>query len=369
MNKNPDPLHRGLKVALATLQLTGLFFLASCGSETRISTGGETHFLKSCSPEDNSCGGALECVCGVCTRLCDDEAACSELPGAACTTVTTEARCGAKPTAHCDSECRRDSDCAGVSPFHVCNDGVCRTESPPGPPAPEAPDASAPIPTSEPSFDAAPDPSTTVDPTCVRGEVNPNEVLLIGDSFFATTHQVTAYLEEFARSSGALLEGERYRDESRVVANALAGGGIEEQYRSAFEDSPVRVVIMNGGGADAFVSTCDPAEDCSELLDAVTAAETLLARMDEDGVTHVVYAFYPHSNDESLRNRVDYLRPYLQTVCEQAPVPCHWLDLRDTFVDHMDEYIAMDGSMPTAAGAEASARAIWDVMQSACIAQ
>src|SRR5690606_29475139 len=53
----------------------------ACGpSEPRIGT--QTNWLRSCQ-SDADCG-ELECLCGTCTRRCEDRATCSDLPGGSC---------------------------------------------------------------------------------------------------------------------------------------------------------------------------------------------------------------------------------------------------------------------------------------------
>jgi hypothetical protein len=66
---------------------------------------------------------------------------------------------------------------------------------------------------------------------------------------------------------------------------------------------------------------------------------------------------------------IDVLRPLIQASCAASPVTCHWLDLRPTFAGHYADYILPDGINPTQAGSEASAAAIWSLMQQRCIAQ
>jgi hypothetical protein len=48
--------------------------------------------------------------------------------------------------------------------------------------------------------------------------------------------------------------------------------------------------------------------------------------------------------------------------------PCHWLDLRPTPAGHHSEYLLTD-TVPTAAGAEAAAAAIWSTMERYGVAQ
>lgn len=324
------------------LLLLLLFFGSSCGQERSDPTGGETHFLTRCAPESSSCGSGLLCLCGVCTVGCDARAACQGLPDAACVPSQSSASCGeAEKTGHCDVACIGDDDCVVLSSAHRCEGGVCRA-------------------------------GATETSACVHGEVAANQVLLIGDSFFASTHQITAYLEDTARGASVLAAGERYRDNSRLLENALAlgGKGIAAQYQAGAAESKVQVVIMNGGGADLLLGACESADaDCPVIVDAAAAAAELLAQMAADGVLHVVYVFYPDPVDAGVRAKMDALRPLIQAACEASPVACHWLDLRSEFAGQYAAYITPDGLNPTAAGSQATARATWAVMQQYCVAQ
>jgi hypothetical protein len=208
--------------------------------------------------------------------------------------------------------------------------------------------------------------------TCSTDEVEPNQVLIIGDSFFAISHQVTAYLEQLARDAGLLEVGERYRDNSSTTGNALAmgGEGIASQYQRGAEEASAEVVIMTGGGLDMLLSVCEPPiTECPPLVAAAAAAENLLSQMAEDGVSAVVYSFYPDPVDAAMRERMDALRLLIEPVCANAAVPCHWVDLRPVLADPSKAYLSADGLLPTAAGSEATARAIWATMQQECIAQ
>jgi hypothetical protein len=205
----------------------------------------------------------------------------------------------------------------------------------------------------------------------VKGAVPGNELLLIGDTFLASSHQITAYLEDLARSAGTLAAGERYRDNSRLTANALAfgGNGIRDEYQAAATEAAVKVVVMSGGGADVLASACTPNTSCPTLEAAAAAARALFAQMAMDGAQHIIYAFYPDPVDSGIRAQMDILRPLVQSACATSPVPCAWLDLRPTFAGHYGEYIQVDGLNPTAAGSQASAQAIWTLMREQCIAQ
>ena len=323
-------LVRALRLVLVASALLVPLSCESEGQREEASGGGETHFLKRCDPSADACGTELACLCGVCSRMCTVQNSCGSLAAAECVD-----ECGGR----CDVTCEEDADCAAISGAHRCEQGACR--------AGEA--------------------------RCDDDGVVANQVLLIGDSFFALTHQITAYLEERARGVGAIGSGERYRDSSRLTANALAysGNGIADQYTSAHtDDADVKVVIMSGGGADTLLGSCDvPDANCPLLADAADAASDLLSRMADDGVAEVVYVFYPDPQREDVRERMDALRPLIEGACETSPVPCHFLDLRPVFEGRYDEFVQADGLNPTAAGSQATADAIWAILQEFCIAQ
>lgn len=316
-------------------------------------SGGETHFLRSCDPVIAPCESGFDCVCGVCTLACESTAACSAVPDAVCvapssspsTAPSTDATCGvAASSGVCEVYCQEDRDCAPLSSKHRCTGGVCRVES-------------SELPLEPPS-------------TCDGAPVPGNEVVLLGDSFLAATHQMTAYLEGFARAAGSLEPGHRYRDYSRLTHNALAwmGEGIRDQYEGARADSPARVILFNGGGADVLLGTCDPVDSsCPVVVDAAAALSSLFDEFASDGVQNVVFVGYPDPLDVDVRARMDALRPLLIDACGDAPLPCHWVELREVFDGRYDEYIGSDGLNPTDAGSEASARAIWAVMERECL--
>jgi hypothetical protein len=197
-------------------------------------------------------------------------------------------------------------------------------------------------------------------------------VVVLGDTFMALTHEVTTGLEALARASGVLATGQSLRDESSATNNALAvgGNGILEQYLRATEAAPVSVVITNGGGADVIGAVCDepPTAACEPLAAAAAGARDFFARAAEDGVAHIVYAFYPNPMDEAYRARMDVLRPMIESACAESTAPCHFVDLRPVFEDNYAEYITSAGINPTSAGSEAAAAAIWAAMQTYCIA-
>lgn len=342
---------------LGGLLFAGMCWLVSCGKEQTEPTGGETHFLSTCDASASACGTTLSCICGVCTLPCDDRSACGALPDAACVASSDSVACGAAHSGgHCDVPCVADVDCAVLSPEHQCRGGFCRV-------------GTAPSPASGGSAGAAGAGGNSG--VCEPSGVTANQVLVIGDSFFAQSHQITAYLEERERVRGVLSAGERYRDNSSLLGNALAlnGKGILDQYTRGLAEAPVKVVIMNGGGADALLTNCAPDASCQAIVAAASAAHELFAQMATDGIENVVYVAYPEARDTTVRARVDVLRPMIEQECNGSPVPCHWLDLRPVFAGHDSDYVMADGMNPTAAGAQATADAIGALMEDACIAQ
>jgi hypothetical protein len=244
--------------------------------------------------------------------------------------------------------CESDSECRELSDRHLCIDDICQLPEP------------------LPLLDAAaPDAGG-----CGQGSVPAPETVLLGDSFFATSGEIGVQLSELALQAGVLEPEQRYRDYSRLVANALAlgGNGIAAQYDEALLEGAVGAVIMNGGGSDVLIGTCDTVSaECPLLTDAASAAAELFQRMSQEGVREVLYVFYPDPTDLEVRAEMDALRPLIQEACEQAPLPCHFVDLREVFDGRYAEFIQVDGLNPTVAGATATAQEIWRVMRESCL--
>jgi polyhydroxybutyrate depolymerase len=93
-------------------------------------TSSETHFLVACS---DGCADRLDCLCGVCTRVCSSSDECSALASEAqCVAVAdrpAEADCPGGTSAFCDLPCSGDASCASLSGQHRCQNGYCRLPS------------------------------------------------------------------------------------------------------------------------------------------------------------------------------------------------------------------------------------------------
>src|SRR5688572_22291309 len=93
--------------------LAVVLWIACCsGSTIETSTDGETHFLRICTPESDSCGPGLTCTCGVCSSPCTGARDCSGMHSRAECVSTVErlsGSCGAEQTeAICDVPCVAD---------------------------------------------------------------------------------------------------------------------------------------------------------------------------------------------------------------------------------------------------------------------
>jgi len=332
---------RGQLLGWLSAVSVALLVLCCNGSTLEPSTDGETHFLKVCTPDSDSCGAGLTCTCGVCSSLCAGAQDCSGLhPAAECvsTVERLSGSCETPAEAICDVPCATDSDCGPVSSGLECSSGFCR-----GTPT-----------------------------ACTTGEVSGAEVVVLGDVFVAQSPAIVSNLETLAREAGALTDAESYRNYASAMQNSLSMSGtlLLDRYAEAQSESPVKVVVMNGGGSDVLRRSCGdtPTADCPLMLDIVAGANEVLTQMANDGVEDVVWFYYPDPMDAELLAELDVLRPLLADACANAPLPCHWVDLRPSFDGHYSEYMQSD-FVPTAEGAQVAATAIWSTMRRECIAQ
>jgi hypothetical protein len=194
---------------------------------------------------------------------------------------------------------------------------------------------------------------TTV--ACERGQVAADEVLIIGDSYFPSAG--SAIVNELRRLSGA-----NYRDRSVGGAKMAA---IVNQYDTAPAPQP-KVLIMDGGGNDILQNPgCSPG--CAEHVQAVDQAREFFQRVQTEGVEHIVFIFY--YDMPIMKAGLDWMRPEMAAVCEQSPVPCHFVDNQPLFAGMDASTYTTDGIHPTAAAAELIAQQTWSIMQRDCVAQ
>lgn len=189
-------------------------------------------------------------------------------------------------------------------------------------------------------------------------KVKGSEVLVIGDSFLALSHDITKRLEQNAKNAGVLDANDYFRDNS--VSGTMLNGGtsptIPDQYKNGVRSGVVKYVIMDGGGNDCIFG--DP-------TGAANSFKNLINRMEEDGAVKVFYLFYPDPLQDynGLKGKLDSLRPIIQNTVEGSVEPKgYFLDMRPVFEGNYSQYILSDGIHPTTAGSNAAADAIWKEM-------
>jgi lysophospholipase L1-like esterase len=237
---------------------------------------------------------------------------------------------------------------------------------------------------------------------CPKGQVTPNRVVMIGDSYLDPSFS-NAALDIFAdaQMSGALPANTTYRHYYQGGASMSSGAlqfNIPYQYESealldptVSNPSSIDTIIMDGGGNDVLINdrSCltqaPPANTgCVNTIQGVVSrATSLMQEMGRNGVKNVVYFFYPHLDPAGggllptpapgVNDTLDYAYPLAQQLCAAAPQGgprCFFIDLRPAFEGHIADYInPNDHVHPTPAGAKVIADLVWQTMESHCIAQ
>jgi len=197
---------------------------------------------------------------------------------------------------------------------------------------------------------------------CVHGQVSANEVLWIGDSWVLVTGTQHTRVRDVARAAGAIGATDDYVIGAMPAAPIAA---VANQYATREAGATkVKVVVMDGGTWDTLIANGSDASVSS--VDATF--KQFLAQVATDGtVGHIIYFLTPEMPGIP---GVAAVRPLLQQDCADSAVPCHFIDLTPIWSGH-PEYTANDTGIPipTDAGGNAMADAIWAVMQQACIAQ
>jgi hypothetical protein len=220
----------------------------------------------------------------------------------------------------------------------------------------------------------------------------PSQTVLIGDSYVNwVTHSFRADLARLTGESWRL-----YASGGAAMASGGIGTLIPQQFENALRaDSDIRVVVMDGGGNDILLpapswaggSECNDRMDspslpvCRQIVQASIERErALMDRMADVGVRDVVFFFYPIvPNGTVLGGRYPnaisaWARPQVREQCDGTyqrtggRLRCHFVDMVPVFEGH-PEYFSTGDIHPDTSGSAAMARAVWDTMKSACIAQ
>jgi hypothetical protein len=268
-------------------------------------------------------------------------------------------------------------------------------------------------------------PVMTPAPTCEKGQVMPNEVVMLGDSYMDKSFgNVGANIISAAQMAGSLAVGTTYREYYLAGAAVNNGAGqlnIPYQYDTMAKGDiavqnpkDIKVVIMDGGGNDVLIDqqSCLTDKDMaaqmadtacmSAVKNAVARMKTLWQEMATDGVKQLVYYFYPHLDpagggllpiqSPGVNLIDDYGASFYQEVCcgssftptAQAPtctgnglgLQCTYIDTRPAFTGHSGavgepgpDYILSDHVHPNAMGSVVIANLTWNAMVANCVAQ
>ena len=222
------------------------------------------------------------------------------------------------------------------------------------------------------SFSGTEEDTTTDSEECLRGEVRPPQVLIIGDPWVGNEVAVDKLLQ-LARENDALPENESYMN---LTANGAPIEAIVQQYEG-YADDDVKLLIMNGGGINTYLAQSNAVTsggDQQAINEAISSAAsgvigTFIGFLDdlytEGRVEHVIYSMYPDVNSTP---GIDEMRPGLRDACENSNTPCYFLNLEDFWIHGVHNGSAGD-LLPNSAGYELIGEQIWNVMMQNCIAQ
>jgi hypothetical protein len=283
--------------------------------------------------------------------------------------------------------------------------------------APEVPSGSDAEPGADSGSESSQSPSEAGDdasgpdaaPACVKGQVTPNEVVMLGDS----------YLDPNWGNVGPtiMMDANATYRHYYIGAASLAWGNPNTQFYIPYQYDPmaktdtsimnptdIKVIIMDGGGNDVLIgnNSCEQtappgnASCVTTVQNAIDKAQSEMHQMASDGVKSIVFFFYPHLDPAgggilttpapAINDTLDYAYPLAEQICcgssftstitnptcsgEPAPgTTCVFVDTRPSFEGHLADYIKSDHVHPTQAGAQVISDLVWKAMQDHCIAQ
>jgi hypothetical protein len=195
--------------------------------------------------------------------------------------------------------------------------------------------------------------------TCEKGVVKANDVVVLGESFYAMGN-IVGVIQDHARAAGVIGANEKYRNLS--VSGQPMSYIASTEWDKAVQGGVPKFIIMDGGGIDCLQGGCST---CSSQF------KTLLTKMGTAGVKDVIYTRYPEpgappGSNTSLKACLDTVMPMMQPVCEASTSPkCHWVDLRPVWVAGD----TTDGLHATQSGSKHVGDLIWSEMMKRCLAQ
>ncbi len=259
--------------------------------------------------------------------------------------------------------------------------------------------------------------ATTDGSACVKGQVPPSKVIVLGDSYLDHPAWSNAIPDLYTdlRNAGSLGATATFR-EYQLGGAAMNYGALNLNIPYQYETSAlgdlavmnpkdIDTIIMDGGGNDVLIDnqSClnnaqpPPADaTCATAIQAtLNRASMLLKEVATNGVKHIVYVFYPHLDPAGggllptpapqVNATLDYAYPLAEQICcgtsftgtttsytcsgNASGTQCVFIDIRPAFEGHIADYIKSDHVHPTDAGAQVIADLIAGAMSQYCIAQ
>jgi hypothetical protein len=191
-------------------------------------------------------------------------------------------------------------------------------------------------------------------PPCMT---SPNQVAVLGDSYVNwISHTFPADLAKEA--------GVTYRMYA-VGGTAMGSGGIgliaPQLDQAVAADPNIIAIVMDGGGNDILVP------DTAQFPQGGDCKQNAMSPTIPDCQKIIQKGAHPNAI-------LDYALPMVKATCDGAQartggrLTCHFLDLIPVFNGHPDWFAATD-IHPNPTGSAAMAKAVWQVMKDACIAQ
>lgn len=186
--------------------------------------------------------------------------------------------------------------------------------------------------------------------------------LIVGDSVFALSGDIRAYLEDDLNES--------IDSEARSGCQILGGNlicsrwnNIPRQYSGASK-SGIDTVIFNGGGNDFLLGDggdCTT-QACIEgvLVDIEETIAGMVSDMKADGMDQIIYLGYYFTEDAN-NNAINELSASYKAANYPA-MGVDFIETRNVFVSNFSRYIESDGIHPTAAGSRILADMILDTL-------
>lgn len=225
-------------------------------------------------------------------------------------------------------------------------------------------------------------------PLCVD---DPLQVVLVGDSYINwVSHSLPLDLATLGGAEGVWNRPPPAGTLYAVGGTSIGTGDIPAQLTNALADLEARVVVMDGGGNDVLLNALGQGckdtgsstmQVCIDIVaQTIDAFKGMTEAMAAEGVSDVVYFFYPHVPPDTLLGGpnpveiLDYAKPLWEAACLETlertgnQTKCHFVDMIPVFEGH-PEYFAPTDLHPNPTGSAEMAKAIWGRMVMDCVGQ